>query len=244
MSPLPVNTTNATNEYDATTFGYGDKTQASSSSALKRFDDWQRANGQPTIDALTEHDIAGDFLEDLLSRFAHHISETTLLSDSTACQYLSKAKERLHTRFPNHAWWNLDWYPKLRRKLATTVQRRDFSSYRDDSDDTQPFYIKAEPEFARQKRRDAVLDRGPKVNGSTYAIDGESLCDRLLRKCIGEPLLKHGPAQQRAWIVLTFYGVGRGGEIKFQQYTDWWWDVFSTTLTECGMNQKLFHGKQ
>jgi len=32
--------------------------------------------------------------------------------------------------------------------------------------------------------------------------------------------------QERAWLILTFLSVGRGGEIKFLRYDEMWWDTY------------------
>jgi len=75
-------------------------------------------------------------------------------------------------------------------------------------------------EYVRMKHREAILHGDTK-----YAIDLRSLCCLLMKKASGKADLQGGPLQQRAWFVISMLAVGRGGEIKFQRYDEWHWDV-------------------
>jgi hypothetical protein len=84
--------------------------------------------------------------------------------------------------------------------------------------------------------------------GQAVINDYVSMIDHLatiLRKLLKDARLdcnQNGKLQQRCWITVLFLAIGRGGEIKFQDFNDWMWhpkyEVLNIGWTELKLMEK------
>lgn len=162
-----------------------------------------------------------DFGIYLVKTDLRHGKEKKLLSPAAKSSYFGRVKEELKEKFPKHPAWTDEssWYTPLRTGIEKGATRTNMLSTEACDSKTMPFYPKITPEFVRAKHRELIL-HGDK----RYANDMRSLCYLLLKESNGEPVFRGGPLQQRVWFVMSMLAVGRGGEIKFQRYDEWYWD--------------------
>jgi hypothetical protein len=160
--------------------------------------------------------------DDLLTPRAAHADSSLqpYLGGETLLQYLGRVRAALMHRFPSHPFGNdpAGW-ADMRSDFQTEVKRWQIGSsdgfggtntrclYKQNSKDPKLY------EFGR----DAVFN------------DWVSKCDltcvlRSLMKKARRGTTTDGPLQRRCWLVLTYHAMGRGGEVKFQNYADWVFD--------------------
>lgn len=170
------------------TFGLAGTTLASKDSGLKKFNEFRASLGKSDIERMTEQDIEGDFLEELLYDFARYLV-TQNLKPGSMKQYLSNAQRRLQERFKNHDAWKgeMGWYTTLRTRLESHAERMEMGKPPDASQFNKclPFYIALQSECIRVGDRATVADSGTSGNGApSYATDGKTLCSKLVGQLI------------------------------------------------------------
>lgn len=210
--------------------------------AIACFNAFQRQREDPVFDDLKPVHVEGDFLQKLMMDFGEYLAKTDVekktkanqavqagdpnsskahLGGSTKVLYFSKVKESLASKFKDHSSWNnTEWYNSLRHQVETGSRRQNIKSHDTFDSKTLPLYTQINNTWIRAKNRAAILQ-----GHSGYGRDLTEICTLLMREATGLVKTKDGPLQQRVWIVMTLLAVGRGGEVKFQRYDEWHWDV-------------------
>jgi hypothetical protein len=216
--------------------------------AVKFFDYYQTkivGHGAPTLANLTADHVAADNLERKFDDFAGWLANTPIpkypnpddlltpriprrsdsllppyLGAETLLQYLGRVRAALMHRFPNHPFGrDPEGWADMRIAFQMEVSRAQITSadgfggintrclYKVNGKDPQLW------EFGR----DDVLN------------DWVSKCDlkavlRSLMRQARRGATHDGPLQRRCWLVITYHAMGRGGEVKFQNYADWVFD--------------------
>lgn len=182
----------------------------------------------PPFGSMTADYVAHDHMRDLLLGLAHWASVTLIpkanggyLTTSTVLQYFGRAKIALHQKFCDHPCWEgkspedqgPDWYQSIYERLKVALDRAKIQS---DEGCTSPkfraLYKRVEPSFVRADRRS--LSGWSKQAG----VDLESICSQMMESMDADTYTF------RAILVMTYLGVGRGGETKFLRWDNWLWD--------------------
>lgn len=207
-----------------------DSTKGGYAAALKRFDEFQTARSDPVFSDLKELHIRDEHLNKLMLDYGTYLAKTDLpygnrasITAESKGRYFTSLKDSLKAKFPDHHAWTTEatWFTDLKNDIEKGATRTNLLSNEAFDQKTKPFYPVVKDEFVRMKHRELILSG----EEDGYAIDMRSLSSRLVMEAKGTPVLKAGPLQQRAWFVLSMLAVGRGGEIQFQRYDEWDWDV-------------------
>jgi hypothetical protein len=201
-------------------------TAAGNKSAYGHFNKMQEARGDPMFAQLPET-TDEDTVTKLLNDFAVHLMENADLDPKTKLGYFGKLKVAFAAKYSTLAMWEKEekWYKPLYEDLKTGSERLYLLSDEDRIDSKcHPFYLEVQDDYISEQLRKDILDANYKDGKMIYAQDGKSLCAHLLKSLVGTEKLHRGPAQKRVWYVLCADAVGRGGEIKFQRYDEWYFD--------------------
>ena len=209
-------------------------TISGNNSAIRRFDEFQKARSDPAFCELKELHVSEEHLQKLMLDFGTYLVKTDLhygqestITPTVKAKYFGKVKEELKQKFPKHSAWRdeAEWYTPLQNGIEKGATRTNLLSDEAFDSKTLPFYPAIRADYVRSKHRELILHG--KVD---YANDMRSLCYLLMKEATGEPYLQGGPLQQRVWFVMSMLAVGRGGEIKFQRYDEWHWDVLFQSI--------------
>ena len=208
-----------------------DSTVAAYGSAIARFNEFQDSRNDPLFDDLTTVHVHDEHLQKLMLDFGRYLAKNDLtygkdgkcIVASTKGDYFTKVKLALKEKFPNHAAWTIEssWYDPLKNDIEKGANRANILSTECYDSKILPFYPEVSDKYVRMKHRAAILH-----GNEEYATDLKSLCCLFIKQANEKVDLQGGPLQQRAWFVISMLAVGRGGEIKFQRYDEWYWDVF------------------
>ena len=207
-----------------------DSTKGGYASALQRFNEFQMARSDPVFSDLKELHIQEEHLKKLMLDYGLYLAKTDIpygkkekvLTPEVKGKYFTKLKDSLKVKFPDHDAWHTEssWFFLLKSDIERGATRTSLLSNEAFDHKTLPFYPAIKDEYVRMKHRDLILH-----GDERYANDMRSLSCLLMKQATGTPVLKAGPLQQRAWFILSMLAVGRGGEIQFQRYDEWHWDV-------------------
>jgi len=207
-------------------------TRGSVKSAIELFDSFQRQRNEPILSALTADDVIDsqdDLLlldEDdrgkmflLLGNFAFWLHEnpptkagsSIILSAASIGQYFCSVKGELARRFPKaFAFDNVedDWYSPMRKLFVAKLLRREMTSGND---------------VALIKCHGLYREHNHSLDRQRDSVQGANDLKSVNRK-----LLQSGQANASSKALLqtlAYSAAGRGGEVKFQHYDDWFWDT-------------------
>jgi hypothetical protein len=201
-------------------------TAAGNKTAYSHFDKMQEARGDPKLEQLPDT-ADEDTVVKLLNDFAVHLMENADLDPKTKLGYFGKLKVALAAKYSTLPMWEKEekWYKPLYDDLKVGSERLYLLSDEDRIDSKcYPFYLEVQDDYISERLRKDILDANYKGGKMIFAQDGKSLCAHLLKNLIVSEKLHRGPAQKRVWYVLCADAVGRGGEIKFQRYDEWYFD--------------------
>jgi hypothetical protein len=206
------------------TAGAAKSTRDGNTAAIKRFDAMQEQSGDPAFATLVNLD--NESAEKHLNNYASCLMESTEISTATKLGYTGKIYTLLKAANKDLTLWQSEeWYKVLRDALETGSNRLMMLSDEDRIDSKcLPFYMVVKDDYVSERLRKDIIDHCYSDGKQVYAQDGQSLCARLLKELVRAPNRTRGPAQKRVWYLLCAFAVGRGGEIKFQRYDDWYFD--------------------
>ena len=193
------------------------------------FDRWQQEfrHNDPSFDELRDIHVEGDNLEHMLCGYGDYLRPNDILQNNSTGKYQSphtKAKlfERIKALFSatfnkHECWSDESWYQILRKQIEDGSTRQDFESGEDTYKDPTVRQI-----YSRIKDP-AVLGVRDRLTGDWQDIKGLDMTSILL-SLIKTATSKNRHCEQRIIILITFLGLGRGGESKFLRYDEWYWD--------------------
>jgi len=194
--------------------GDAESTVAANKAATRLFNVWRDRNGRSPLSNMQWVEVEEDNLEAEIFNFCRWVSSTPIPKF-----FDDQLKPRLNNS-------NQEGTVKLLLKSTLTKyvgkvilmirnkfpQHPDFASLRSNSD-VPLWWTKLRPIFERE------CDR---VNDYISLIDLRYILMKLMHEAsIGCD--RNGKLQQRCWLIFAYQAVGRGGEIKFQDYNDWMW---------------------
>lgn len=209
-----------------TMYGRAKATKALRNSGIASFNRFQEERGDPLLDDITEVYVEADNMQILLESFGEWYAESKILQNNTSGKFLeasSKAKywgnvrEALIAKFPSHEAWNdEEWSKDVVDRLQNIAKRSQFDKGTDSQDaNTRPLYRVVRSEYVRFKERS---------NSNWSSKQGRDL-HSIMSMIIKEATRTNQNFEKRAIIMMTYYGVGRGGEPKFLRYDDCVWDT-------------------
>jgi len=217
------------------TTGQAESTYAGYTAALKLFDKFQQSREDPTFAQITMEDIENDYLEHTLATFAAWMANTSIadatkksnmITADTKLKYLGKVKEAFKVKFKEHEKWKEDesWYRDMKNGFYKEAKRLQLQGndelYKDRS--TRAIYKDISSIHDRVQLQ-RVKDR---LNNDSFVQDLFGVCRELIKTASVSAGSSGRNFQERAWLILTFLSVGRGGEIKFLRYDEMWWDAY------------------
>jgi hypothetical protein len=138
------------------------------------------------------------------------------LTASVLTGYVGKYLKYLRDLYPNHPDWKgmRDWWTRMRESIETNATNNQIKwqgSYEFGAADVRPLY----------------LDLGAKEGEHNLKF-----CDlKHIVIALVERATPHNKnIEMAAKIVMTYDSVARGGEVKFQKYTDWSFDYMTFVL--------------
>ena len=138
-------------------------------------------------------------------------------------KYIGKVISQIRRKFPQHpdfADLRADevpqWWTKLRPLFETECIRFHF------------LLLGSDFTFGETATRSLYQDNGNKNSGKLVINDYISAINlySILRRLMKDASLdcnRGGKLQQRCWLAILYQAVGRGGEIKRQDFTEWMW---------------------
>jgi hypothetical protein len=229
--------------------GDAESTVAANKAATRLFNVWRDRNGRSPLSNMQWVEVEEDNLEAEIFNFCRWVSSTPipkffddqlkprlnnsnqegtvkLLLKSTLTKYVGKVILMIRNKFPQHPDFaslhsNSDvplWWTKLRpifeRECDRYHLRLDSEQYAFGETATCPLYITNSSFYI-------PVDEGL-VNDYISLIDLRYILMKLMHEAsIGCD--RNGKLQQRCWLIFAYQAVGRGGEIKFQDYNNWMW---------------------
>jgi hypothetical protein len=218
----------------------------------------------PSMDEITIKYIEEDMLQGVLFNFGDWLAETAIphahcrdknfepvgetpafIVPSTKLQYFSKVKECLYDKFKDHPdWKDLSWWTAMRMGVETAANRSRLRG-RGGGDDAAD--RRTRTMLKSNQRGISLLEssRDSKLLHWLHSIDLENVCLNMLKAAssIGK---YSNLLERRAELVMTYSAVGRGGEVKFQKYSDWVWlpcfEILDTRWIEIKTLQKYGMG--
>jgi hypothetical protein len=192
------------------------------------FDKWQNEFRQdPSFDELCDVHVEGDNLEHMLCGYGDYLRLNDILqnnntgkfqSPQTKAKLFERAKSLFCLRFKNHDCWSDEsWYQSLRKHIEEGSTRQEFETGEDSYKDptVRPVYSRiGDP---------AVLGVRDRLTPDWQDAAGLDLTS-ILQSLIKSATSKNRHCEQRIVILITFLGLGRGGESKFLRYDEWYWD--------------------
>lgn len=197
------------------------KTQEGDKQAIFFFNQFQQAREAPLYDQITEKYLETNFQE-LFEAFAAYMAEGVRksrgagnLSPTVKAGYFGKVVTNFRQRFIGNQKWlsyNETYFSTLRNQLEKKAKRLQIA----DANEAEDANIKAL--LVRVAAKDLWCpDRLMYTNAKNggYAVDIESLCDRLMVR---------NEFNERLMVLVDAYAGGRGGEIANLRYRDMQWD--------------------
>lgn len=245
--------------------GKSDSTAFASNAAIKLYDAYRKLQQKPKFMEMDIIEIENDHLAAEILNFCQWISSTPipryfnedlqpkkevegatqLLQASTLVKYVGKIIAQIRQKFPNHPDFQSippeevpSWWTNLRPAFQTELTRfhmRLGSDFVFGESYTRPLYCKT---TLVQQNHDTVQ---LKNHDFSSIIDLPMVCKKLMQDATLS-CNHNGPLQQRCWLIFTFQAVGRGGEVKFQNFKEWEWhsryEVLDIVWTELKLLEK------
>jgi hypothetical protein len=143
-------------------------------------------------------------------------SKNKTLGVDTKKQYFSSIKEEIRNDTMDFSIWENheeEWYSELREKLGRGTQRKLLQGDEDFKDPScRALPIRSEESKLRQKHR---------LWQQMQGVDLESICASIIANDSMDPYAYRDCAK----LVLDALGVGRGGEVKFLRWDEFYWDA-------------------
>ena len=167
------------------------------------------------------------FDENLQPRRPSNTAEPTrLMMVTTLAKYVGKIILYIREKFPGHPdFVNLkkradvpEWWTRMRPTFEKECQRFHAtlgSEFTFGDTTTQPLYQD------NQLTARTGIDEDS-IGCYLQKIDLLSILRKLFRDAVLQ-CNREGKLQQRCWLIFLHYAVGRGGEIKLNDYNDWMW---------------------
>ena len=201
---------------------------------------FRRINGLPT--RMPAAEIEGDNAEIYFLRFCRWVATTPIpvrftddllpvnddskrcCTTNTLAQYIGQHLKAVRLLHPNHPDWQQQntsrspdgplWWPSMRDAFMKESQRFQLT-------------ISGDVIFGDTKTRPLYMDNGNGLLQDDSLIQdyiGYIDLKYILRKLVcGASISGNQKLQQRCWLGITNSAIGRGGEIKFQDYNEWLW---------------------
>ena len=236
-------------------------TAGGNDAALRLFEVYRRRKGKTPLSQLRLIEIEGDNLESETFQLCNWMSTTPiptffdnnlqprqrsgqsepvrLMMVTSLSKYVGKIIAYFRNTFPHHpdfvnlrkdevpAWWTR-MRPEFERECLRFHTRLG-SEYIFGETTTQPLY---EDNRLQLKRDDA------EIGDFLQQIDLLSILHRLFDDAILN-CNREGKLQQRCWLILLYYAIGRGGEIKLQDFNDWMYHPRFEVTDICWTEMKL-----
>ena len=225
--------------------GQSTSTAAGRDTAVRLFDYYQAkvvGHGARSLANLTQDDILGDNLERKFNDFAYWLANTPIpknpdrddllnprasdalnpsfLGSLTLTQYLGRVRSSLSDRFPNHPLFrDPEEWTAMRVDFQTEVTRAQLTS----SDGFGGIQFRCLYKLNSKDPRLYEFGRDDLLNDWVSKCDLKAVLRSLMQKARAGDTI-NGNLQRRCWLVATYHAMGRGGEIKFQNYADWVFD--------------------
>lgn len=256
--------------------GQAQATANNRAAGIKLFNIYREERHLVPFEQMLYTEIEGDNLNNLFLSIAQTLSSRPIpynatsnfmprnpenkrcLMASTLTKYIGQIKEAIREKFPQHPNFSdgdPDWYAGLIaaferdcNRLHLKIKGNEDVVFGDQN--CHPLYRGAE---ASSKTVGDVaeefmwLEEAP--DDDTRIVDHISLIDM---KYVTRRILKSANTigndhfEKRAWLVILFLGCGRGGEIKFIDYSEWQWypylEVLDTRWTELKNMEKYAMG--
>jgi len=167
--------------------------------------------------------VIGEDVQMMLIDFSYHMRghvkglkpPYTPLRPGTKAEYFGKVKEHFKSKIPNLNIWNDDekWYSALLEQVKGHAKRNSFvGEDAVEEESCRGIVIRTSEGKLRQSQRLWIEHE--------VGADLESMMKALLKS---NAPLKY---TTRAKIMMTYFGVGRGGEIKFLRWDEFLWDTY------------------
>jgi hypothetical protein len=164
-----------------------------------------------------------------------------LLMPTTLVKYIGKVVMKIRDTFPQHTdFTNLgahevpQWWAAMIPQFTTECVRyhmRLGTEYTFGATSCQPLY----------EDNGFTGNCGPNITDFISLIDINSITRKLMKDAVIN-CDRNGKLQQRCWLALLYQAVGRGGEIKHQDFTEWMWhpkyEVIDIGWTELKLLEK------
>lgn len=167
--------------------------------------------------------IPAYFDENLQPRSSNREGPVRLLMPSSLTKYVGKTVKLIRNKFPGHPDFDglkenevPKWWTTMRPLFETQVTRFHMclgSDFTFGDTTVRPLY---------SDNGNGPVAEGPGAPEIEYVskIDLYSILHKQMKDS-NLHTHENGTLQQRCWIVILFNAVGRGGEIKFQDFSDW-----------------------
>ena len=221
-----TSTTNSTTS-NSRIFGLASSTTNVRASGIKCFNAFQDEQGDPKFEDLEESFVENDNLHLLLRSFAEWLAQSKIpqvnskdkfLEASTKVKYWGGLKDALMVKFNDHEGWsNFEekWAANMRDAIMKESKRAEYEGGTDSQDDkTRAIYLDVKAGFVRYQDR---------TDGDWTTKPGRDLMS-ILNQMMKSANQNNRMFERRCIILLTYFGVGRGGEAKFLRYDDCTWD--------------------
>jgi hypothetical protein len=217
----------------AASVGLATKTKKGRMSAWERFEEYQNDRQEDIFLEIQEcnDDVKCDVIKERLIGFAHWLVDHPLekrtkpgesLGAASVKQYFGQVKEELKDRTPQLQIWvdhEEGWYSELRSNLGNGVERRLHRGEEDYKDpDCRALHIRCSVGKLRMSDRHFLGRKG---------ADLESIVKNILSLNSKTKITAY---RDRVLLLITFYGVGRGGEAKFLKWREFCWDDYFQNL--------------
>jgi hypothetical protein len=204
------------------------KTKGARAAAFGHFEVYQAEKDEDLHEELQDPDLdtvtKGELVIKRLVSFASWLTQNPVLqmNSTEKClgiksiqQYFGSVKEEIKEQTSELAIWENheeEWYSQLRSNLGSGKKRTQLDGEDDFKDpSSRALPIRCEASKLRQKERHWLQLQG---------VDLESICSSIIKNCSND----NNAYQNRCKLVLTALAVGRGGEVKFLRWDEFWWD--------------------
>jgi len=208
-------------------FGLASSTTGVRASGIRCFNLFQQEQGDPKFEDLDESYVENENLLMLLQSFAEWLAHTNIpqansslnfLEASTKVKYWGGLKDALQQKFKDHDGWSKfedDWASSMKDAIMKESKRAQYEGGTDTQDDkSRAMYLDVQAGFVRYQERS---------DGDWLAKPGRDIMS-ILTQMMKTANQNNRMFEKRCIILLTYYGVGRGGETKFLRYDDCTWD--------------------
>ncbi len=202
-------------------FGLASSTTGVRASGIRCFNLFQQEQGDPKFEDLDESYVENENLLMLLQSFAEWLAHTNIpqansslnfLEASTKVKYWGGLKDALQQKFKDHDGWSKfedDWASSMKDAIMKESKRAQYEGGTDTQDDkSRAMYLDVQAGFLHYQERS---------DGDWLAKPGRDIMS-ILTQMMKTANQNNRMFEKRCIILLTYYGVGRGGETKFQQF--------------------------